>query len=292
MPDYIIQKAVGPDKVVKKHRKTLAEYGAAYLAQRKYDGCCAVIFTGEGRVEPYGQSRTGEDYPSLDPAAKELRLTMGPGFVLIGEAWWPGKDQFNLISGEFRRLEPSSNLTVMVNDCLTQAEFDAGFSPVPYRERIDRVPVSPDYRWVKVASWAPGTYGCPQALCNKFVDEGGFDGLILRDPEGTWTKGSGTTGEIIKIKRVLSFDLRVTGWEPGKGKHEGRAGALTVDFRGKPLSIGTGLSDAQRDNIAAYYRDDWHGAIVEVEAMDYSSDGLLREPRFKGIRFDKPQPDA
>lgn len=287
MAEYIIHKAVNPDAVKKKLQRTVAEYGKAYLAQLKNDGCCAVIVTGDyvGGTLPYGMSRTGEIYPSLLPAARELRNTMGPGFVLIGEAWWPGKDQFNLISGEFRRLEESRNLTIMVNDCLTQAEFDAGYSAVPYKERIARVPVSPDFRWAKVASWAAGTYGDPQAMCNRVVDEGGYDGLILRDPDGTWVRGSGTTGEIIKLKRVLSFDLRVTAVNTAVGEKTGRTVyKLVVDYNGKALGVGSGVPHNEADVPKV-------GDIVEVEAMDVSSEGLLREPRFKGIRFDKLAPD-
>jgi ATP-dependent DNA ligase len=33
------------------------------------------------------------------------------------------------------------------------------------------------------------------------------------------------------------------------------------------------------------------GAIVEVEAMGLTPDGKLREPRFKGIRYDKAGAD-
>lgn len=282
MADYIIQKAVLPDAVKKASQRSLEYYGRNYLAQRKYDGCCAVLFTDEAM----GKSRTGEVYPSLTPAAEELAVTMGPGFVIIGEAWWPGKDQFSQISGEFRRMVPSAKLSILANDCLTREEFDAGYSAVPYSTRLDRLPVSPDYRWGRVACWAPGTYGCPQALCNRLVDEGGYDGLILRDPEGTWTVGRGTTGEIVKIKRVLSFDLRVLEVNRVTGDKTGRdVYKLVVDFNGKSLGIGSGVPHQIADVPVV-------GDIVEIEAMDVSSKGLLREPRFKGIRCDKLEPDT
>lgn len=281
MPKYIIQKAVAPDKVKLKLRRTLEEYSKTYIAQPKWDGCCAVMDT----TQLAGFSRTGEHYVSLLPAVEQLNAQCGPGFVFIGEAWWPGKDQFSLISGEFRRGEPSNNLTTIVNDCLTIEEFAAGYSPVPYKERFARVPVSQGNRWGKAGGFAPGIYGCPQALCNKYADEGGYDGLILRDPEGTWTAGNGTTGEIIKIKRELSFDLRVTEIKIGTGAKTGRpVYTIVVDFNGKPLGVGSGIPH-HIDEVPSV------GDIVEVVAMDYSSEGLLREPRYKGIRFDKTQPD-
>lgn len=298
MAEYIVQKAVSPDKVKKKLQRSLAEYGATFHAYKKYDGCCAVIRAHD--LGGYaGFSRTGEPYPSLDNLAFAIQGWIGPGFVVIGEAWWPGKDQFNLISGEFRRMRPSERLQLMVHDILTDDEFAAGHSPVPFRERMQRVDwFSAPFEVYHAEGWPAGSYGCPQELCNKLVEQGGYDGLVLRDPEGTWTKGSGTTGEIVKIKRVLSFDLRVTAIYEGVGKHAGRMGAIGVDFNGQELRVGTGFTDEQRVDwwcSAAHLPtgsvpvDD---LIAEIEAMDYSSDGLLREPRFKGLRFDKLTPDT
>lgn len=288
MPEYIIQKAVGIDKVVKKRRVDLEYMGKHWYAQRKYDGCCAVVTLRDGVATT--QSRTGEPVRSFGQIEEELLHQLpGHNITLIGEAWWPGPGQFNLISGDFRRHGRSDRLQFVINDILSNEEFDAGYSGYTYAARQGRLPRMAGVSWSLVSNF---TAPDPQAKCNELVDIGGYDGLILRDPHGTWTRGNGTTGEIIKIKRVLSYDLRVIGWEPGKGKHEGRCGALVVDFNGKRLSVGTGLTDQQRDNIAHYYRDDWHGAIVEVEAMDLSSDGLLREPRFKGIRHDKLSPDG
>ena len=34
------------------------------------------------------------------------------------------------------------------------------------------------------------------------------------------------------------------------------------------------------------------GKIVQIDAMGESAKGVLREPRFKGIRFDKKKPDC
>ena len=124
-------------------------------------------------------------------------------------------------------------------------------------------------------------------LTSQLVDDPeGYDGLILADPEGTWTAGRGTTGEKVRLKKTLSFDLRVTGVHEGVGEKTGRAVyTLTVDYKGKSLGVGSGLPH-DFDRVPKV------GDIVEIHAMDYSSDGLLREPRYKGIRFDKEQADT
>jgi DNA ligase-1 len=297
MADYIIQKAVNADAVNKKQQRTLAEYGAAFEAQDKYDGCAGVINlnVSGGNI---CQSRTGEIYPSLDLRAAELAnglsqsIRANGGLVLIGEAWWPGKGQFSAISGEFRRLVPSAKLHFVINDVLTADEFAEGWSPVPYWQRVRHrlwPGLMPGLAYVAKRR-AAGTYGDPQALCDALVEAGGYDGLVLRDPHGTWTRGNGTTGEIVKIKRVLSYDLRVTAVYEGVGKNKGRAGAIGVDFNGKELRVNCGTDEERRVWFAT--PGSIIDQIVEVEAMDLSSKGLLREPRFKGIRHDKLAPDT
>ena len=47
-------------------------------------------------------------------------------------------------------------------------------------------------------------------------------------------------------------------------------------------------SDAEREAIAS---QGTRNQIAEIEFMELTADGKLREPRFKGWRHDKEQPD-
>lgn len=296
--EYIIQKAVAPEKVVKANRKTIDEMALTHEAQTKNDGCCAVVHLsklGKDNYQSYTESRTGEEYVSMREVERQMlsffetEIDLYNGLVIIGEAWWPGKDQFNLISGEFRRGKESDRLCLVINDCLTMAEFERGYTDVPYWQRMERinyrVQTSDQTRFHMVWRGEPGNYSDPRDLCAQLVDQGGYDGLILRDPNAGWKRGSGTEGGIIKLKRELSFDLRVTEVNTAVGEKTGRTVyKLVVDFRGKALGVGSGVPHKLEDVPKV-------GDIVEVCAMDYSSDGLLREPRYKGIRYDKLKPD-
>ena len=62
-----------------------------------------------------------------------------------------------------------------------------------------------------------------------------------------------------------------------------------VEYRGVQTQVGTGFSDAERETIAS---QGTRNQIAEVEFMELTADGKLREPRFKGWRYDKEQPDA
>lgn len=310
MADYIVQKAVNLDKVVKKRRQVLEQPGYLdqnFIGQAKYDGCHVVfVLTVAGQNDKV-LSRTGERVRSMEhmlPAMHRLfadQVMAYGGVTVLGEAWSPILS-FADISGKFRQHAPAPELDVKVFDVLTFVEWQEGSSPAPYMTRLKRV-LRPTYQHCVDGISAAETHFSPrttgrgdtwQSWCNFLVERGGYDGCILRDPEGGWKVGSGTTGEIIKLKRVLSFDLQVLDVEEGKGKHAGRAGAIVVSFQGKELRVGTGFSDLEREmwwNFKDHPEGTIIGQIVEIEAMDFSEDGLLREPRFKGIRFDKLETD-
>ncbi|ATI16334.1 DNA ligase [Caulobacter phage Lullwater] len=297
--DYIVQKAVAPEKVVKPNRKSLEYMGENYEAQTKNDGCCAVIKLNapstwvEATVEV--RSRTDEACLSMSAQANKLwfdfrdKIEEHNGLVIIAEAWWPGNNQFAEISGAFRKKsEQRPRLKFIVNDILTLEEFNRGETDTPYHARMGRSEgIQPSGNaWEFTQRWAPGSYGDPRDLCAELVDRGGYDGLILRDPQAGWKRGSGTHGGIIKLKRELSFDLRVLRVLTSTGEKTGRAVyTLEVSYKGRVLRVGSGLPH----DAASLPKV---GDIVEVCAMDYSSDGLLREPRYKGIRYDKLEPDA
>jgi DNA ligase-1 len=128
----------------------------------------------------------------------------------------------------------------------------------------------------------------PQAFANAMVKQGGHDGAILRRKDAPWMAGASKNGEAIKVKPVQSLDLRAVDWFWGKGKHAGRAGGIVVEYRGVKTQVGTGFSDQEREDIADNGAID---VIAEIEFMELTEDGKMREPRFKGWRFDKTEPD-
>jgi len=307
MGKYLIHKAVELDKVTKARKALLSAPGYLeknFIAQPKFDGC-NMIFKVSADGTWGAWSRTGEEIKSVDHVAMAM-LTfpdMVTG-VYLGEAWIPDTP-FPEISGLFRTgstTEETCKLQFAIFDYLTLEEWDNGKSEMGYANRVARMaPALGQIPQGQAPIWLAGSYGhihevwneqtTAQQICNLLVEAGGYDGLILRDPYGEWEAGdSGTGGEIIKVKAKQTFDLRVVGWLPGKGKHDGKIGTLLVDFRGAEQGAGTGLKDAERD--ASEFADRWLGKIVEIECLGVTADGMLREPRLKGIRHDKLEPDA
>ena len=66
--------------------------------------------------------------------------------------------------------------------------------------------------------------------------------------------------------------------QPGKGKHEGRLGALLVKMEnGTLFSLGIGFTDAQRENPPAI------GSLVRFRYQGMTPDGIPRFPRYFGL---------
>jgi hypothetical protein len=101
-------------------------------------------------------------------------------------------------------------------------------------------------------------------LMQKALDSG-FEGLVIQ-----------SEGVLYKVKPKETYDVKVIGVVPGKGKHEGKMGALLTEM-GK---VGTGFTDEERGF-------DFLGHIIEVEAMSLTPKGKFRHPRFIRIRYDK-----
>lgn len=74
----------------------------------------------------------------------------------------------------------------------------------------------------------------------------GAEGLMLRKPGSLYEVGRSHT--CLKVKTFHDAEAVVTAHKPGKGRHKGRLGALTVMMPdGKEFDIGTGFTDKERE---------------------------------------------
>ena len=256
-----------------------------YVMMPKFDGCLAILVADHtGHV----LTRTGEPITSIPHVLAQARDLL-PGYVIFGEAYkWdtPFKD----ISGAFRRHAPQDDLIVVAFDAVPVADWRAGKCDKPYIERYAALKEAVLHTPTPSLIVAPALdLEAPQGFANALVSTGGYDGAIIRRKSAGWSTGASKNGEALKVKPVKSLDLRATGWFAGRGKHDGRAGGIFVEYRGVKTQVGTGFTDKEREAIATGCHD---GAIAEVEFMELTADGKLREPRFKGWRYDKAEPDA
>ena len=269
----------------KKKYPTLDDLPAdEYIMMPKYDGCLAIVVADDtGHV----LTRTGEPITSIPHVLAQARKML-PGYVIFGEAYkfdTPFKD----ISGSFRRHAPQDDLIVAAFDAVPVADWRAGKCDEPYKARLARLRRA----WLSTPSEeiivAPALdLVAPQGFANAMIDMAGYDGAIIRRKSAGWSTGASKNGEALKVKPVKSLDLRAWAVFPGKGKHAGRAGGITVSYRGVDTNVGTGFTDAEREHLST---NGCKGMIAEIEFMEVTADGKLREPRFRGWRFDKDHAD-
>ncbi len=110
----------------------------------------------------------------------------------------------------------------------------------------------------------------------------GAEGIMLRDPESHYTPKRSMS--LLKVKPTDSAEAVVIGYTAGKGKHEGRMGALQVHLledKSKKFKIGGGFKDSERDERLYPL-----GTVVEFSFNDVTAAGIPRFPRFHRVRTD------
>jgi DNA ligase-1 len=268
------------------------------LVSEKLDGVFCLALKLSGKVEIF--SRTGELYTSMRHIEEILEEIMDDEDIIIFEAYTPNTVQA-VISGRCRDTkEQHPELMAGCHDLIGLGEFIFGggnrdylFRSLGLKGRIDT------YRRAKGTKETYWTIFCVAQKWVQSLEEAqeyaahiwdlGGEGAVLRNPQGFYAPGK-RNSDIIKLKQGVSFDLAVLDGYEGEGKYKGVLGGLICKWKnGKTIQI-SGMTDEQR-------RSWWanpeliKGKIVQVDAMCESSKGLLREPRFKGIRTDKTEGD-
>ena len=139
----------------------------------------------------------------------------------------------------------------------------------------------------------------------------GLEGVIAKRLDSRYEPGR-RAGGWVKIKNSSRQELVIGGWTAGQGQRQSRIGALLVgyyDDDGLRYAgrVGTGFGEAELGRLASLLapleqpsspfvgRQPPAGSIfarpqlvAEVEFAEWTRDGSLRAPSYKGLREDKP----
>jgi bifunctional non-homologous end joining protein LigD len=153
--------------------------------------------------------------------------------------------------------------------------------------------------------------------------ERGLEGILAKRPESIYQPGRRSRAWV-KVKNSSRQELVIGGWLPGKGRRSDRVGALLVgyfdpterDADGRPVlryagKVGTGFTEAELTRLQSLLE---HLAIdsspfvgrhaprgtrfvrpelvAEIEFTEWTRDGMLRHPSYKGLRDDKTAADV
>ncbi|SDY75819.1 DNA ligase-1 [Variovorax sp. YR266] len=198
-----------------------------------------------------------------------------PKQPLDGELW-VGRGQFTRAVSTVRSQTPNDiawrEMHFMVFDLPAQGgDFTTRLAVL---RRL--LPIT-DAPWVvAVPQERATTHAALQALLDKTVKMGG-EGLMLH--RGSSPYRGERNSDLLKVKPYEDAEARVVEHVPGKGKHSGRLGALVVETAdGKRFKLGTGLTDAERENPPAV------GSWVTYRYNGTTAKGLPRFARFMRVR--------
>jgi bifunctional non-homologous end joining protein LigD len=146
-----------------------------------------------------------------------------------------------------------------------------------------------------------------------------LEGVMIKRLDSAYTPGR-RSDAWLKLKNVRRQEVVIGGWTEGEGAREGQIGSLLVgvyDDKGEfryAGNVGTGFTATTLKDLAkamnplvrkespfsnavprlhaktATYVDP--SLVCEVEFTEWTGDGRLRHPSYKGIRDDKPARDV
>ena len=110
----------------------------------------------------------------------------------------------------------------------------------------------------------------------------GGEGVMLRKPGSTYERKR--SNNILKVKIFTDAEATVIDYEAGKGRHEGRLGGYICTWTDKrndrTFHVGTGLTDAERDNPLPI------GSVITFEYFGLTNAGSPRHPKYLRERLD------
>jgi bifunctional non-homologous end joining protein LigD len=285
--------------------------------EMKWDGMRALVGVDEGEV--WLTSRAGNDATARFPEIAGIVDALGSVDALLdGELValdQTGVPSFELLQPRMqahghaavRERAATQPVVLMVFDVLWLAGHST--SELPYTERrtlLERLDLAGP-------AWQtpPTTYGGGAGV-RETSRALGLEGVVAKRTDSPYLPGR-RADAWRKVKTTLGQELVVGGWLPGAGRLEGQLGSLLVGYHDDRDAlrfagrVGSGIDAPARERLQRLLtplrRDDspfvdapklprpqWVDPelVVEVAFHEWTRGGVLRAPRYKGLRDDKP----
>jgi DNA ligase 1 len=275
------------------------------IASYKFDGIRAIFMNGE----MYSRSLKQLPNAQLHARFETLKKYSKEHNVILDGELWSKSVPFNNLSGIIRQLDCSlpDDLNFYCFDNIENDDYN-----LPFENRVIRYSLMLHFDYFqKVKQHKVMSVGEVENLFKEAL-ENGFEGLILRDPNGRYKHGRGTIKEglIFKVKPFETFDAKIIGViqatevnpnaekkinELGRSvtskKKDDRiliekASAFVVKYNGLDLKVTIAMTDEEKELIWAS-RDDAIGKTIEFKGMLVGSKNLPRHPVMIRFREDK-----
>jgi bifunctional non-homologous end joining protein LigD len=289
---------------------------ARWAYEIKWDGVRAIAYItpGEIRLESRNLRDITATYPELRPLARQLgsRAAVLDGEIVAFDD--NGRPSFSRLQERMhvtsdaaaRRRAQRTPVSYMIFDLLYLE--GRSLMELPYtarRERLEALALA-DSAWQ-----TPSAHHSDGAALLEATAAQGLEGLVAKRLGAPYEPGR-RTGAWIKVKNTRRQELVVGGWVAGEGRRAARVGALLLgyyDADGRLVfagRVGSGFSERTLDDLARRLApleratppfavgQPPRGAhfvepllVAEVEFSEWTPDGQLRHPTYKGLREDR-----
>jgi ATP-dependent DNA ligase len=232
-------------------------------------------------VNSHLQSLEGAPFEAALHLAHELerlREAFGTEMVLHGE--FVERDGFNATLSAFRSGASKSG-AVILWDAVTLKAWHGFEQSWPLHERRALLQAAFDVampRMVKLNPLIP----CPSdaAFLEGALDEaldGGHEGLVIKDLDSPYIRARSPWWMKLKPHETIDVPIQAVRVD------DGRVRSLIVTFEGRPVVVGSGLSEEMRSTPAEFAA----GRMVEIKHVGRTPGGQLRGASFVRFRDDK-----
>ena len=296
--------------------------GDGWAFEMKYDGVRGITYVQNGLVRLL--SRNGNDVTASYPEIGELGdLLAGHRAVLDGEvvALEAGdRPSFARLQQRIHQNHPAPALRSQVP--VVYYVFDVlhldgeGLTPLPYETRrtiLAGLALTGDHLRTPAAFTGTSFTGTDGTTVLQAAEIGGLEGVVAKRLASPYRPGK-RSADWTKIPLIKTQEVLVIGWKPGAGRRTGLVGSLLVavyndrdqlTFAGH---VGSGFTDQTlrlfeqhleplaraTPPVADVPRDQARHAhwvepvlIGEVAFRNWTPDGRLRHPSWRGLRNDR-----
>jgi bifunctional non-homologous end joining protein LigD len=292
------------------------DFGDDFLLERKFDGERCVARKDDGKLSL--ESRTGNDLTRTYPEVRAAVAAQRPrGLLLDGEVVAYDGDQTSFTRLQQRLGVRTPSAELMAGYPVVYCVFDlleidgADLTELPLLERRARLvnAIQPRTALQLSDAWRGDSERRFGSACRS-----GWEGLIAKRADAPYIRGR--SKDWLKLKCTRGQELVIGGYTDPAGSRTD-FGALLVGYydNGRLVyagKVGTGYSKAMLRTLGARLRaletptspfievrptprgTHWTRPelVAQVGFAEWTGDGRLRQPRFLGLRDDKPPADV